>query len=317
MTKIRSMETGDAKKWDVVIVGGGPGGIAAAIWCDELGLRTRLFEMHQRTGGQLFSINLPIVNYPGTFAENGSELAERFARSLERSGASSSAGVEVAKIEADNLRVTTSGGEVIEPSAIVIATGVSRRRAGVPGEERFRGKGVLDSASREPTRAKGKRVVIIGGGDAAFENALIVAEYASSVTIMHRRNEFSARREFIDQARSNPKIEVKTGYVLTAVEGDDVVRNVKVTNAGGDVEELAADLVLIRIGVRPNSELVAGQVACDDAGYITTDSERCTSAKGIYAVGDVASPIAPTIASAVGHGASAAKHILHSLFTKR
>ena len=159
--------------------------------------------------------------------------------------------------------------------------------------------------------------MIVGGGDAAIENALILAERASRVIVSHRRSEFAARKEFLDAARRHPQIEFITGDVPEEITGGDHVEYVGLKNSyTGKSYKLPVDNVLIRIGVEPNSELVRGQVELDDRGYISIDSRCRTSVEGVFAAGDVANPVAPTISSAVGQGSAAAKAVFDWLTSR-
>jgi thioredoxin reductase (NADPH) len=172
------------------------------------------------------------------------------------------------------------------------------------------GKGVLVSGSRDRREVSGKRVAIVGGGDAALENALILSEFASKVYVIHRRKAFSARSEFVEKVAAKHNVETLYSTTILAINGSE--RLDSVTTLETDREEsreLAVDALLIRIGVEPNSELIAGQVETDERGYITVDRTGRTSLKRVYAVGDVANPVAPTIATSVGTGAAAAKAI--------
>jgi thioredoxin reductase (NADPH) len=159
---------------------------------------------------------------------------------------------------------------------------------------------------------KGKKVLIVGGGDAAFENALILSKFASSVTVAFRKPTPSARREFVDAAALGENIRLLPSTVLDRISGDDVVEVVELTNHSGEARIEDVDAVLIRIGVVPNSEIVQGIVDLDDCLYIKVDQTGATSVRGIYAVGDVANPCSPTLSTAVGTGATAAKAIFRS-----
>ena len=302
----------------MVIVGGGPAGISAALWCADLGIRAVVVEQLAETGGQLHMIHTPILNYPGVDAFDGEDLCSRFAASMDKFEADVITNCEAASIDARECTVTLVSGEVIRGGALIIATGVRRRRLGITGETEFEGRGILVSGAGERESASGKRVVIIGGGDAAFENALILREFAESVTVMHRRSEFSARREFVEPVLADAAINVITEYLPVSINGTEEVESVTVENVNtGKQIDLETDLVLIRIGVVPNSELVAGQVDKDSLGYIRIDGESRTSAAGVWAIGDVANPTAPTIATAVGMGATAAKSALKLINSRK
>ncbi|HSI87435.1 MAG TPA: NAD(P)/FAD-dependent oxidoreductase [Pyrinomonadaceae bacterium] len=293
---------------DVIVIGAGPAGISAAIWCADLGLRATLIEQGNEPGGQLELIHSPIENYPGLGVRDGAELKKRFIDSLERFDLEVLTGSAVTGVDTIERTVMLDSGKVLHADALFIATGVRRRTLGVPGESEFEGKGILASGAGEKESARGRRVVIIGGGDAAFENVLILREYASHITLIHRGESFRARREFVDPVLDDRSTEVLTNHTVTSIVGRHTVEGVTVKGLESENERvIEADLVLIRIGVRPNSELVAGQVEMDPEGYIVVDAEGRTNCPGIWGIGDVANPVSPTIATAVGTGAAAAK----------
>ena len=180
--------------YDVLIIGAGPAGLSAAFWCDELGLDTLVLEKGQTVGGQLLSIYNPIENYLGLPAENGRELLERFTEKLDQAEFDLWTNVEIESVEASARRVSLRSGEQLQSISFVIATGVKRRRLGIPGESEFTDRGIIESATRDRQLFAGKDVCIIGGGDAAAENALLLAEVCTTVTLVHRGKTLRARR---------------------------------------------------------------------------------------------------------------------------
>ncbi len=298
-------------KFDVVIIGGGPAGMSAALWSAETGLSCILIERQSELGGQLHSVNNPIKNYLGLEAANGRAMNERFVRGLDGTDIERSIGVAVEGLDYERKIVNLVDGRSYEWGSLILATGVRRRLLGIPGENEFIGRGVLSSGAGEKLKADGRTVVIVGGGDAAIENALILSEFASKVIVVHRRAEFTARQEFIDGAANRSNIEFMTGAIPTSINGDDRVRSVTVMDRSENTESIVpTDLVLVRIGVLPNSELLASKVEMNASGYVTVDACGATSVANIFAVGDVANPASPTISTAVGTGATAIKSIL-------
>jgi thioredoxin reductase (NADPH) len=299
-----------AQESDVIIIGGGPAGLSALSWCFELGLKPLLIEGEPDLGGQLLSIHNPITNYLGIETRNGQELRDIFVNQLGERLAACRISREVELINAPEKQVQIGGGRIEAANAIVIATGVRRRRLGVEGEDEFAGRGILTSGATEKESVTGKRVVIVGGGDAAIENALILGEFASEVIVVHRRHRFRARADFMDAAKGDKRIRFILNAEISRLVGDRRLTAIGVRGrADGQVELLETDALLIRIGVEPNSDIVSGQVATDSDEYICVDSRCETSVPGIFAVGDVANPISPTINSAVGMGATAAKAV--------
>jgi len=161
---------------------------------------------------------------------------------------------------------------------------------------------------------QGKTVVIVGGGDAALENTIILSETADKIFVIHRRSKFTARNEFLRMAEGSEKVEFLLNAQITRIFGTDMVEGVELTHlSSGDLSRIEANAVLIRVGVEPNTDIFRGQIELDEAGYININATCATNMRGIFAVGDVADRIAPTIAAAVGHGAIAAKAIVKEL----
>ena len=178
---------------DVIVVGAGPAGLSAAMWCAELGMSAAVFEKEAEAGGQLLRIFNPVTNYIGITAAGGRELRDIFVGTYSAKGPQPEFSAEISEIDTEARSVTAGNGRQMSARALVIATGVRRRRLSVPGEALLTGKGVFVSGSRDRESARGKTVVIVGGGDAALENALILAEFAKKVYVVHRRAEITAR----------------------------------------------------------------------------------------------------------------------------
>ncbi len=296
--------------YDVIIIGGGPGGLSAAFWCAELGLKAIILERQQSVGGQLLRTYGDIKNYLGVESVGGVELRDIFLRQVETKDVELRTGVEIETAYLVERKVVMAGGEEIRGEAIIIATGVRRRKLGIRGEDEFHGKGILESGVKNQNETAGKRVAIVGGGDAALENALILGANAEKVFVVHRRGELSARKEFVEQAEANEKIEFVYNSQLAAIVGNEWVEGVDVRDiATGATIHIPVDAVLIRAGVQPNTELFHGQIGVDKSGFIRINADCSTDLVGIFAIGDAANPISPTINTAAGHGATAAKAI--------
>lgn len=294
--------------YDVIIIGGGPAGMAAAIWCSDLGLSSVIIEKEAQFGGQLLQTHNPINNYPGVFADSGRELRDGFFKQLQGADLVTQLKAEVRKINFQDLSVTNNDGSILSCSVMVIASGVRRRSLDIPGEKEFSGRGVLRSGAASRDVVASKNVVIIGGGDAAFENALILAETARSVTLFHRSANFSARTDFIELVRQNTKIKVVCDAKLSKINGSEFVETIDITDIKtGMISRHTADFVLIRIGVVPNNELVVADLDIDLNGYIVTNKMCMTNIPMIFAIGDIANPAAPTISGAAGDAATAVK----------
>jgi thioredoxin reductase (NADPH) len=305
---------------DVVIIGAGPAGLSAAFWCDELGLDTLVIEQAEEIGGQLHRVYNPIENYLGVKTRNGQELLELFSRDVEEADFDLWTGASIDSSDLRAKRISLRSGETIQAISIIIATGVRPRSLGIPGEQEFSGKGLIESGARDRDLYAGKDVCVIGGGDAAVENALLLAEVCATVTLVHRGRKLRARREFAERVQPNNQVTVFTESVVTRIIGGgdvDGVEAVEIQRKGGlKPFQLAVRGVLIRIGVEPNTELFRDQLTVDEKGYVAVNSEQETSVPMVFAIGDVSNPIAPTISGATGTGATAAKVIAARLNRK-
>jgi thioredoxin reductase (NADPH) len=295
---------------DVLIIGAGPAGLTAALWCDQLALDTIVLEQREEIGGQLPSIYGAIENYPGVYAANGREFLSQFAKGTAEAGFDLWTNAEIAEVDLAARRVSLRSGEELHAITIVIATGVRRRQLGIPGEQEFAGKGIIESGARDKDLLAGKDVCIIGGGDAAAENALLLSEVCATVTLVHRGKSLRARREFTEQLQTNHCITVFNESVATRILGNAEVEAVEIQRKDAIKPfQMAVKGVLVRIGVEPNSDLFRGQLQLDEKGYIVVTSQQETSVANVFAIGDVSNPLAPTISGAAGAGATAAKVI--------
>lgn len=299
---------------DVIIIGAGPAGLAAALWCDELGLDTLLLEQAEQTGGQLHSIHGQIENYPGRRAKNGQEFLESFSAGTAEADYDLWTNTEIASVDLRTKRVVLRSGEELQTISLIIATGVRRRRLGIPGEAEFSGRGIIESASRDRDEFAGKDVCVIGGGDAAAENALLLADVCPTVTLVHRSRKLRARQTFVGQLQGAHCITVFPESVVTRILGDENVAAVEILRKDAlKPFQMAVEGVVIRIGVEPNTELFREQLELDDAGYAIVNSQHETSVANVFAIGDVSNPLAPTINGATGAGSTAAKVIASRL----
>ena len=303
---------------DVLIIGAGPAGLSAALWCDELGLDTLVLEHNEQVGGQLLSIYGPVEDYPGVRANNGREFLERFSESVGEADFDLWTNVEIESVDLKAKRVTLRSGEALPSIAIIIATGVRRRQLGISGEREFVGHGIIESANRDRHEFAGKDVCVIGGGDAAAENALLLADVCPTVTLVHRGKTLRARPTFTQQLQGQHCITVFPESVVTRILGSEKVEAVEILRKDAlKPFQMAVQGVVIRIGVVPNSELFREQLQLDDQGYALVTSQHETNVANVFAIGDVSNPLAPTISGASGAGATAAKVIASRLSGSR
>ncbi len=299
---------------DVIIIGAGPAGLSAAMWCDELGLDALVIEQEAEIGGQLLRVYNPIKNHLGIEAEDGRELRDMFAAQVGDRGFDLWTNVEVESVDLRAKRVRLKSGEELHAIALIVATGVRRKSLNVPGERELAGRGVIESGARDRDLVAGRDVLVVGGGDAAAENALLLAEVCPTVTLVHRGKKLSARNEFVERLRGEHCITVFTEATLQRIIGAEQVEAVEIFRAGAIKPfQMAVGGVLIRIGVEPNTELFKDQIELDARGYFVVDARQETSVANVFAVGDASNPLAPTVSGAVGAGATAAKVVASRL----
>jgi thioredoxin reductase (NADPH) len=304
--------------YDVIIIGAGPAGLAAALWCDELGLDTLVLEQKEEIGGQLLSTYGTIKDYPGVIANNGRDFLEQFSENVAEADFDLWTRAEIDSVNLKSKRVILRSGEELQTISIIVATGVRRRRLGIPGETEFAGLGIIESASKDRDELRGRDVCVIGGGDAAVENALLLADICPTVTLVHRRKALKARPMFVQQLQGQHCITVFPESIVTRILGSGKVEAVEILRKDAlKPFQMAVQGVIIRIGVEPNVELVREQLQMDDEGYIVVNSQHETDVANVFAIGDVSNPLAPTISGAAGAGATAAKVIAARLNTRQ
>jgi thioredoxin reductase (NADPH) len=295
----------------VIIIGSGPAGYASAIYTGR-GQLNPLVIAGPALGGQV-AISSEIGNYPG-FPEdiNGAELAQLMQRQAERFDARIEMDIVTGvDLSAQPFKVTAYGGE-LETLALIVASGASPRRLGVPGEEELSGRGVSYCATCDGFFYMGKEIVMVGGGDSAVEEAIFLTRFASKVRIIHRRDQLRAERLLQEQAFRNEKIEVIWDSVVTEIVGDDSVTGIKLQNVKtGDESLLSTAGVFIAVGYVPNTDFLGGQLDLTDTGYIVADDDGRTSVEGVWAAGDVSDWTYRQIATSVGAGCRAAIQVEH------
>ncbi|MBI5170997.1 MAG: NAD(P)/FAD-dependent oxidoreductase [Candidatus Eisenbacteria bacterium] len=290
---------------ELLVIGAGPAGVSAALWAKALELDVLLLDGAPVPGGQLHAVHFHPQDVPGFEQGDGPALAAAYARQLAAASVPLRTACFAETLEAGEgrtPRVTLAGGEAVEARAVLVASGVRRRRLEVPGEREFENKGVSFSATRDREQLAGRTVAVVGGGDAAFENALLLEQAGSRVTIVVRGVP-RARAEFRSRAAA-AGITVLPDTRVLAVLGDDRARALRISGPGGE-RELAAEGFVIKAGVVPNSEWCRGSLACDAEGYVVVDERLATTAPAVWAAGDITRPQPPSIPVAIGQGAQA------------
>jgi thioredoxin reductase (NADPH) len=295
-----------AKEQDVVILGTGPAGLAAAVYAARAD-RKPLVLAGPDLGGQVALTNA-VENYPG-FPEGigGGDLFSMFQKQAERFGAvvDFSTANEV-DLTVRPFRILADTGEYLART-LIVATGASPRRLGVPGEVEMLGKGVSYCATCDGAFFRGRNVVVVGGGDSALEEGIFLTRYVSQATILHRRNELRAGPLLRARAESNDKIRMLLDTIVDEIRGEDAVQAVAVHNvSSGKPDVLPAEGVFIFIGHDPNTALFRGKLDMDAQGYIRVDDRMRTSVPGVFAAGEAADPFFRQIATSAGMGVAAA-----------
>lgn len=290
----------------VIIIGSGPAGYTAAIYLGRAQLEPLVFA-GPTLGGQV-AISSEVGNYPG-FPEdiNGADLAQLMQKQAERFGARIEMDIVTAvDLSVRPFKVMTYGGEY-ETQALIVASGASPRKLGVPGEEQFSGRGVSYCATCDGFFYMGKEIVMVGGGDTAIEEALFLTRFARKVTVIHRRDQLRAERLLQERAFRNEKIDFIWDTVVTEIVGDEIVSGVRLRNVKSGEERLfSTQGVFIAIGYAPNTKFLGGQLALDENGYVVADADGRTSVEGVWAAGDVCDRVYRQIATSVGAGCKAA-----------
>ncbi|MBI2864048.1 MAG: thioredoxin-disulfide reductase [Chloroflexi bacterium] len=293
--------------YDVVILGGGPGGLTAALYTARSRLKTLVVEKGI-PGGQA-ATTFHVENYPG-FPDgvSGMEISQLMERHATRFGAEITYDEIVGLEDYDQKVKVVRGGEAsYRARALIIATGAEQSKLGVPGEEFYRGRGVSYCATCDGAFFRDKVVAVIGGGDSAVEEGDFLTRYASKVIIIHRRDALRAAKVIQERALANPKIEFCWNSTVQEIRGDDFVKSLMLRNVKTAVQShLPAEGVFVYVGLKPNSEFLKGIIQLDAGGYVIANEEMETNVAGIFAIGDVTKKSLRQIITAAGDGAVAA-----------
>lgn len=292
-------------EFDVVIIGGGPAGLAAGLYAARARRRSLLLEKGV-IGGQIALTEL-VENYPGIPSVNGFDLAQTMHKQAEDHGLETRY-EEVTEIEQRDRkwRLATAAGDILTKSLILTA-GAEYNKLGVPGEERLTGKGVSYCATCDAAFFKGQEVVVVGGGDAALDEGLFTTRFADKVTIIHRRDQLRASRILQDRAFANDKIDFVWNTVVTEIVGEEQVEAVKLKNVEtGEESTFPTAAVFVFIGQHPNTDFLEQLVETDARGHVLVDDWMRTKLPGLFAAGDVRQNSARQVASSVGDGVTAA-----------
>lgn len=297
------------RQYDVVVIGAGPGGMTAALYAARANLNVAMLD-RGIYGGQMNNTD-DIENYPGFTTIKGPELGEKMYQGTVKAGVNFVYG-DVQNVTADDQQmkhIQTDSDELVA-SAVIIATGSNNRKLGVPGEEKFSGKGVSYCAVCDGSFFKGKNVTVVGGGDSAISEGLYLANVTDGVNVIHRRDQLRAQKVLQNRAFDNDKIDFTWNTSVTEILGDENhVTGVKIhNNQAGDDKTLDTDGVFVYVGNVPNSQIFNNLNITDQAGWIITNDQMETTIPGIYAIGDVRQKQLRQITTAVGDGGIAGQN---------
>ncbi len=292
-------------EWDLVVIGGGPAGMTAAQYGARANLRTLVIE-EMALGGAVLLIS-DMENYPG-FPEpvNGYEFSEAMRVQTEKFGAEfKSATATSIRKDGNIFTVDTSDG-TLTSWTVVLSTGAKHKHLGAPGEEEFAGRGVSYCATCDGPFFKNKKIMVVGGGDSACDEASYLANLTDKVVLIHRRDRFRAQPVLAERVKNNPKIDVRFNHVLEKIDGDGKVGKVMLKRVDtGETYEEEMDAVFIFIGAIPQTALIP-ELEKDEGGYVVTDQNMETAVKGLFVVGDVRATPFRQVVVACGEGAISA-----------
>jgi len=302
--------------YDVVVLGAGPAGLTAALYTARSRLNT-LVVTGPMVGGQI-ALTYQVDNYPGfPDGTTGPDLSDKFKAHAQKYGAQFLEGNATAvDLTTQPYRVVVDG-RALEAKSIIIATGMNHRKLGVPGEDRLLGRGVFVCATCDAALYEDRKVIVVGGGDSAVQEAIDLAQYASEVTIVVRREETRACRCLMDTAEATPNIKFRYSTVVDEILGEKRVQQVRLHDLKtGESRLVDTDGVLVAIGWDPNTSIFKGQLELDEAGYLKIDGVK-TDKPGVYAAGDLTDKQYRQVVTSCGSGCAAALEAIHWLEKQR
>ena len=298
------------KIYDLVIIGSGPAGMAAAIYAKRAMLDSLLLEKEYVPGGQVIQ-TYEVDNYPGLPKMNGMELSNRFAEHAKELGIETKIG-EVTDINPDGeiKEISLKSGETIQTKTIILATGAVHRTLGVPGEKELAGMGVSYCATCDGAFFRNKTTAVVGGGDVALEDAIFLSRICEKVYLIHRRDEFRGAKILQNQEKNNEKIEILWNSVVTKIDGENKVESIQIETVDSHVDKtISVDGIFIAVGTKPVSELLKGRLAMDEQGYIVAGEDGITNLPGIFAGGDGRTKNLRQVVTAVADGANCVQSV--------
>ena len=301
------------KTYDLIIIGSGPAGLSAAIYAQRAGLDTLVLEKEYISGGQVVN-TAEVDNYPGLPGMNGYELGMKFRSHADALEAKFQiAEVKDIIIEETQKTVRTNEGDFYAKN-IIISTGASHRKLGVPGERELAGMGVSYCATCDGAFFRGRTVAVVGGGDVAVGDALFLARGCEKVYLIHRRDELRAAKSLQKKLMALPNVEIIWDTVVHEICGEDQVEALFIENKKtGAKKHLPVDGVFVAVGMKPNTNMVPVEIKKDEAGYIVADENCVTNVTGIFAAGDVRTKMLRQSITAAADGANAVESVQHGI----
>lgn len=301
--------------YDVIIIGSGPAGLAAAIYAQRAKLEMIIIEENYISGGQVVN-TYEVDNYPGLPGINGMDLGMKMREHAEKMGAQF-VRAKVVEIQAEgDIKVIKTEDETYEAKTIIFAAGAKHRTLDIPGEKEFTGMGVSYCATCDGAFFRNKVTAVIGGGDVAVEDAIFLARLCKKVYVVHRRDELRAAKILQDNLLSLDNVEMVWDSVAEEIRGEGLVKELSVKNVKtGEQRTLDVDGVFVAVGILPNSELLKDQVRTDKGGYLEAGEDGVTSIPGVFAAGDVRTKQLRQIITAASDGANCITSVQEYLLT--
>lgn len=291
--------------YDLVIIGSGPAGMAAAIYAKRAMLNTLVLEKSYGPGGQVVQ-TYEIDNYPGFPKATGMDLSMKFSEHAKELGVETMT-AEVSDIDVSDTikKIILTNGDVIETKTIILATGAVHRHLGVPGEKELAGMGVSYCATCDGAFFRNKTVAVVGGGDVALEDAIFLSRMCEKVYLIHRRDQLRGTKILQEQVKKQANIEILWNTIVTKIDGKDTVEAIHTTNVNNSVDNLiSVNGVFIAVGAKPASNLLANQLETDESGYIVAAEDGITTIRGVFVGGDGRAKNLRQVVTAVSDGAN-------------
>ena len=292
--------------YDLIIIGSGPAGLGAAVYGKRAGLKLLVIEKSPVSGGQVLN-TYEVDNYLGMPGMNGFDMGMEFRKHADKLGVEFLEARVLSVKEEEGCKVVQTDTESLRTKTVILATGAEHAHLNVPGEEELSGMGVSYCATCDGAFFRNKRVAVAGGGDVALEDAIYLARTCEKVYLIHRRDELRGAMVLQEELKALPNVEILYSHVVERIQGEDMVESLLIRDLkSGEEKNLSVSGIFIAVGIHPNTELLQGMTACDEAGYILAGEDCATEVPGIYAAGDVRKKPIRQIITAVADGANAA-----------